>query len=168
MTDQLQTMPVKIMRVSDWIRLLDAISTDNPFITWSELQSNYEHLIHQPLKKGDFVNEVEKPDAYPSPENSFAQFNEKFAAFESAQSALVFDGFEEKKRGTLTLNDGVVSIFIGEAYSSIEFNKGHRIIEFDHTPTSYDLIYHISKYNETATNKINLTFTKEFLKKVIS
>lgn len=197
MTHELQTMPVKIMRAEDFRKIADYIilttkrggyviseERDNRIDSLTiKVQERWEHYIHQPLKKGDFVVSdnpaaLIDPEGYYDVDYTIKQNGERIfgccsilgkdltepQVISVAQSALIFEEFEKGNSANSVMCDSV-EIWFSNAGTWVSSRIDGNLDA--HIDTPFDLIYHISKYNETASTKIPLTFTEAFVKKVI-
>lgn len=181
MNTQIETLinPARIMRVEDWRKLAIGLQRqdnrlESGIIIRSDafrLQSNYESEVHRPLERKHVVCEVEKPRGFDNwvAKGSYYESDEEgqqlCKAYESAQSALVFEGFELSESGRLAMNGNVRIHFnpYGASIITLTIVTNEPVI----ISTPFDILYQVHKYNETAATKINLQFTEGFIKKIL-
>lgn len=126
--------------------------------------------IFQPalLKKEMFVCEVEKPD-FTGTETHTNYSPEADGEYQAAQSQIWFEGFEESKKLEIQFE-----VFMPNYPIGIEFNKNKPVLVFGRKETMvremfdvYDFIYHIDRYNRTASTPIKINFTENFVKALL-
>lgn len=175
MTQQLLNIlnPVRRLTVAEWIQIAEIIQYksdkyyDKGFdvtrLIFVKLMQRLEELTKKQLTKKDFVCEVEQPklENYGGGYSMelLKQFKQLESTYEAAQREVIFEGFEK-------LNDESVHVsghlfIVGNGYLFVETNRVYQA-------TLFDLIYHVTKYNETATTKIELKFTPDFVNKLLN
>lgn len=157
--------PVRIMKVEDWSKIALAIMSDKETangqramwlrLEWmEELQQRYELLTSRKLEKEMFVCEVQKPIITDVWDRDLPPYK----AYSAALKKVLFAGFEI---------ESAISVINGDC--EIYFNKPMMRIRdglYD-VDTISDLIYHITKYNETSPSKIQIDFTDSFINELI-
>lgn len=130
------------------------------------LMSRYESLTSQLLRKEMFVNTDKQDDL------SFAEFDR--TAWKEKEEKVWFDGFEAKPLSDnmrcYTSGINQVTVYFGGTKCSVwigDTEEQFTNLKSKANCTVYDLIYHISKYNETAKEPIRINFTENFLKQLL-
>ncbi len=189
--------PVRVLKVQDWMEIADVLSeidirimgdrAKNPITndlnsyrasykywrTVSQLQSRCETLTSARLEKGHFVCEVEKKKC-----RCQCHTNKAIKHIEAccengyvvnpleemqAQEKVWFAGFEAYYQNSVRhSNNGFTLEWDADLmiYTSMDFSMKLPL-------TVFDFIYHITKYNETATSKIEIQFTEQFVKALV-
>lgn len=143
-------IPVKIMRVGDFTELAKITLRSEP-----DYANELDALIKQAFVDRRTVYYIGKY------EKETAQLLER-KHFDKDRPDCVFDGVKKVTTKKAVLNDHFSVSYEGETYMQNDLND-----MWMDNPTLYDFIYHISKYNETATQKINLKFTETFIKRIV-
>lgn len=166
--EDLQAMlPVRIMRVEDWLKVAELFQIPIQGVSPSALKcasvidliERYEKEVHQPLERKHFVAERQDPISVLPISAAARRFTR-----EPGQSDLIFEGFEELSSHAVCISGRIIIIFKKE-FTRITINRDSYSTDVSYC-TIFDLIYHISKYNETADTKIELNFTEQFCKKI--
>lgn len=126
--------------------------------------------IFQPalLKKEMFVCDLEKPKGYEIKVDSHSESRAeqlKADAYTEAQSQLWFEGFELGEIGKYTLGtDKWIFTHDSPSGDSIFFGEYHI-----KNPTVFDFIIELDRYNynRTASEKIKINFTENFVKELL-
>jgi len=151
------------------IRCIDLKSDlDNAFkepliaIQFKKLMQRFEELVRKVLlTRQMFVCGAMKPssvsDFYEEQEDEYIQ----------AQSKLIFAGFEISE--TFSLRCGVLRIHVINWESSTwNFQFPYRPEVTIKYPTVFDLLIELDRYNRTAKEKIEIKWTENFVKELIS
>lgn len=182
--------PLRVLKVSDFEKIVSItyshINRDNDYgnsiyyIGLRNIISRYESLTSQPLTKEMFVCQVEKPNKVGSFKLAIGEdseyVNKLLNLYQAALKKLWFEGFEntsdyyvENSRigidfqveiGNGNINDYTVIDVLGE-------NQLEDEIHLPINATVSDLIYHISKFNETASKPVEINVTDIFIQELI-
>lgn len=159
--------PVRVMKVEEWIKMAEfldrAIYSTDTFEKAYQLQTRYEALTSQPLKKSMFVCEVEEPKAVP--DGSGGVDFEGVKAYTKAQESLWFEGFDSAKGDSKLFHTSGMELFTGTYIPSQLWVSDKKI--HDGIETVFDLIIEISRYNRTAKEPITINFTENFCKELL-
>lgn len=161
------------------------------------LLQNFEQLSLLLLKKEHFVCEVEKPVEPITDRDVFVEqaggiqhemitdamftehhtkkirWYEKEAAYQSALSHLLFEGFNKKypfgenSVSNTEGNTSTVVIYFEQKSVTLLLGYERTFIDLGANPTIKDLCYHLDKYNETASSKISITPTESLVKRIV-
>lgn len=157
----------EIHRINSHPFAIDKKDHTGQLIICHRLLQNFEQLSLLPLKKEMFVCEVEEPK--PMPEMLGGLYNEKLREYRAALSHLLFEGFEmksgSKNIGWFINKSSAIELFDNSGDWQIWMNE--TIIAHPESTTIKDLIYHLDKYNETASSKISITPTESWVKRII-
>lgn len=117
------------------------------------LLQNFEQLSLLPLKKEMFVPYL--------PHTDELEIEEDYDDYELAPRKVLFEGFE-KYKSFVEFGDFQIG-FLKNNSVSLATSSSHVEI---HNCSVKDFINHIDKYNETATNKIEIKVTENFVKRI--
>lgn len=185
MTTQILSIlsPIRILKVQDWMKVATKILREKTggylqptthrlqvLELIVKLQSRFEELVSKPLTKEMIVCGVEEPKCYEACQKSIDSNKtdydilehewDGYREYEAAQGLIWFDGIFHSNHLIIHLGN--------QFYFRIDDGALiHNSNVLAYSPTVYDLIYHISKYNETSTSKIELEWSESFVEELL-
>lgn len=124
------------------------------------IMSRYETLTSQALTKEMFINPIKVID-----EDWNLELEREKLDYTAAQKKVWFAGFVPNvftKENHLYYSTGIECISWSSTDTNLRLPNG-KLTELGSVVTIADLIYNITKYNETATSKITLSWTEAFV-----
>lgn len=167
MTDQLLKLinPVHLLSCDEWMKVDELLNPQEHFLAAKkayafDLSKRYEEIGKLPLTKEMFIASKEVPEVIGTFKYDFKNETETY----TESQKVLFAGFRHwAEAKAIYCNDyAICSVSFSYSLQKL-FIEGDFVCK---NPTIRDLVYHIDKYNETATQKIEIHVTEAFVKMI--